>query len=57
MIAFTYDAWGRRQMKTVDGFANGCVYDGSSIVQELAGASRDGCLDGRSDKGRPPASK
>ncbi|MDB5932961.1 MAG: hypothetical protein JWQ01_305 [Massilia sp.] len=38
IAAFTYDALGRRQTKTVDGAATGYVYDGSNIVQELAGA-------------------
>lgn len=39
IAAFTYDALGRRQTKTVDGAANGYVYDGLNIVQELAGAA------------------
>lgn len=39
IAAFTYDAFGRRQTKTIDGVANGYVYDGSNIVQELAGAA------------------
>ena len=37
IAAFTYDALGRRQSKTVDGVANGYVYDGVNIVQELTG--------------------
>jgi RHS repeat-associated protein len=39
VAAFTYDALGRRQTKTVDGVATGYVYDGANIVQELAGAA------------------
>jgi RHS repeat-associated protein len=39
IAAFTYDALGRGQTKTVDGVATGYVYDGWNIVQELAGAA------------------
>jgi YD repeat-containing protein len=36
---FGYDAVGRRSSATVDGTSTGYVYDGSQVVQELAGSS------------------
>jgi uncharacterized protein RhaS with RHS repeats len=39
IAAFTYDALGRRQTKTVGGVASGYVYDRANIVQELTGAA------------------
>ena len=41
IAAFTYDALGRRQTKTVNGVSSGFVYDGANIVQELAGTGGD----------------
>ncbi|MEX2555098.1 MAG: RHS repeat-associated core domain-containing protein [Actinomycetota bacterium] len=37
--SFTYDAFGRRQAKTIAGDTTGFLYDGDNLVQELAGGS------------------
>src|SRR5439155_20382811 len=37
--AFTYDAFGRRQKKTLGSAVTSYLYDGANTVQELAGAS------------------
>lgn len=36
---YSYDAFGRRQSKSIDGVGSGYVYDGDNIVQELSGAT------------------
>jgi RHS repeat-associated protein len=36
---FTYDPYGRRQTKTVNGVSTGFVYDGHNIAQELDGVN------------------